>query len=31
MLKQIDTDKLNLIKKELSISKDGPHKLSDIV
>ena len=31
MLKQIDTDKLNLIKKELSLSKDGPQKLSDIV
>ena len=31
MLKQIDTDKLTLIKKELSLSKDGPQKLSDIV
>lgn len=31
MLKQVDTKKLELIKKELSITKDGPQKLSDIV
>lgn len=31
MLKQVDTNKLELIKKELSISKEGPQKLSDIV
>lgn len=31
MLKQIDTDKLELIKAELGMSKDGPQKLADIV
>ena len=31
MLKQIDTEKLEIIKKELGTSKDGPQKLSDIV
>jgi len=31
MLKQVDTDKLELIKSELGTSKDGPEKLSDIV
>lgn len=31
MLKQIDTDKLEIIRKELSLSKDGPEKLSAIV
>jgi len=31
MLKQVDTDKLEIIKAELGMSKDGPQKLSDIV
>ena len=31
MLKQVDTDKLEMIKKELGMSKEGPQKLSDIV
>ena len=31
MLKQIDTQKLELIKKELSLSNEGPQKLTDIV
>lgn len=31
MLKQVDTDKLELIKSELGMSKEGPQKLSDIV
>lgn len=31
MLKQVDTEKLELIKRELSISAEGPQKLSDIV
>lgn len=31
MLKQIDTTKLELIKKELGMSKDGPQKLDDLV
>ena len=31
MLKQIDTEKLELIKRELSISAAGPQKLADIV
>jgi virulence factor Mce-like protein len=31
MLKQIDTDKMEIIKRELGMSKDGPQKLSDIV
>ena len=31
MLKQVDTDKLEIIKAELGMSKDGPQKLTDIV
>lgn len=31
MLKQIDTEKLDIIKKELSMSNEGPQKLADIV
>ena len=31
MLKQVDTDKLEIIKRELSLSKDGPQKLTDII
>jgi virulence factor Mce-like protein len=31
MLKQVDTTKLELVKKELGMSKEGPQKLSDIV
>lgn len=31
MLKQIDTTKLELIKKELGMSKDGPQKLDDLI
>lgn len=31
MLKQVDTTKLELIKKELGMSKDGPQKLDDLV
>lgn len=31
MLKQVDTQKMELIKKELSLSKEGPQKLNDIV
>ncbi len=31
MLKQIDTEKFDLIKKELSLSSAGPQKLADIV
>ncbi|MBU3750322.1 MAG: MCE family protein [Mycobacterium sp.] len=31
MLKQIDTDKFELIKKELGMSKDGPQKLDDLI
>ena len=31
MLKQIDTTKLELIKKELGMSKDGPQKLDELV
>jgi hypothetical protein len=30
-LKQLDTAKLDLMKKELSMSKEGPQKLADIV
>jgi virulence factor Mce-like protein len=30
-LKQVDTQKLDLIKKELSLSKAGPQKLADVV
>jgi len=31
MLQQIDTEKLDLIKKELSLSQAGPQKLADVV
>ena len=31
MLKQIDTEKFELIKKELGMSKDGPQKLDDLI
>lgn len=31
MLKQVDTTKLDIIKKELGMSKDGPQKLEDLV
>ena len=31
MLKQVDTEKLEIIKEELGTSKDGPQKLTDIV
>jgi hypothetical protein len=31
MLKQIDTDKMEIIKRELGMSKDGPQKLSNII
>jgi virulence factor Mce-like protein len=31
MLKQVDTEKLELIKKEMGMSKDGPQKLDDLV
>lgn len=31
MLKQIDTDKMELIKKELGMSKEGPQKIRDIM
>ncbi len=31
MLKQVDTEKLEIIKEELGTSKEGPQKLTDIV
>ena len=31
MLKQVDTEKLDIIKEELGTSKEGPQKLTDIV
>lgn len=31
MLKQVDTEKLEIIKAELGTSKDGPQKLADLV
>lgn len=31
MLKQIDTDKMEIIKKELGMSKEGPQKIRDIM
>ena len=31
MLKQIDTEKFELIKKELGMSKEGPQKLDDLI
>ncbi len=31
MLKQIDTEKMEIIKKELGMSKDGPQKIRDIM
>lgn len=31
MLKQVDTQKLEIIKKELGMSKDGPQKLNDLI
>lgn len=31
MLKQIDTQKMEVIKKELGMSKDGPQKLNDLI
>lgn len=31
MLKQIDTDKMEIIKNELGTSKEGPQKLTDII
>ncbi len=31
MLKQIDTEKMEIIKREFGMSKDGPQKLSDII
>ena len=31
MLKQVDTTKMEVIKKELGMSKDGPKKLNDLV
>jgi len=31
MLKQVDTKKMEVIKKELGMSKDGPQKLNDLV
>jgi virulence factor Mce-like protein len=31
MLKQIDTDKMEIIKKELGMSKEGPQKVRDIM
>ena len=31
MLAQVDTAKIELIKRELSLSKDGPRKLADII
>ncbi|MGF2951030.1 MlaD family protein [Mycobacterium sp. THU-M116] len=31
MLEQVDPRKMELIKKELSLTKQGPHKLADIV
>ncbi len=31
MLKQVDTTKLELVKRELGMSKEGPQKLTDII
>jgi len=31
MLKQVDTEKMEIIKKELGMSKDGPQKIRDIM
>lgn len=31
MLKQVDTKKMEIIKNELGMSKDGPQKLSDLI